>query len=126
MSLPPVLEFRAATTGAGTGPRPVRLETEVTADGLLVRALLLARGRAGAEGSSALPVPVRLEHGNEDGFIVEEPVTGVFGQGVTPEAAFDDFVHALLEYRLVLLRESPRISGTLAGHLRFIEALLGR
>lgn len=126
MSPPPVLEFRAETTGGDADQRAVRLETDVTVDGLLVRAFLLARGPSALEGSSALPVPVRLEHGNEDGFIVEEPVTGVFGQGQTPDAAFEDFVHALLEYRMVLLSESPRISERLAGHLRFIEALIGR
>lgn len=126
MSPPPVLEFRAETTGGHADPRAVRLETDVTVDGLLVRAFLLARGHSAVGGSSALPVPVRLEHADEDGFVVEEPVTGVFGQGVTPEAAFEDFVHALMEYRLLLLSESPKISERLAGHLRFIEALIGR
>jgi hypothetical protein len=126
MSPPPVLEFRAETTGGDADQRAVRLETDVTVDGLLVRAFLLARGHSALERSATLPVPVRLEHGKEDGFIVEEPVTGVFGQGQTPDAAFEDFVHALLEYRMVLLSESPRISERLAGHLRFIEALIGR
>lgn len=126
MSLPPVLEFRAETTGGDPDPRAVRLETDVTVDGLLVRALLLTRGPSSVDGSSAFHTPVKLEFGTEDGFIVEEPVTGVIGQGETSEAAFEDFVHALMEYRLLLLSESPKISERLAGHLRFIEALIGR
>jgi hypothetical protein len=69
---------------------------------------------------------VKLEQGDEDGLIVEEPVTGVFGNGPTPELAFEDFVQALFEYRLVLLREAPKISRRLASHLRFIEELIGR
>ena len=126
MSPPPVLEFRAEAAGANVDPCAVRVEKDVKVDGLLVRALLLTRGPSGGDGSSALQTPVKLEHGAEDGFIVEEPVTGVIGQGETSEAAFEDFVHALLEYRLVLLSESPKISERLAGHLRFIEALIGR
>jgi hypothetical protein len=119
----PLLAFRAEGARELVAPCAPRLEREVQVDGLVVRALLLGQG---APLQDSPPAQVNLEQGDADGFIVEEPVTGVFGRGSSPGAAFEDFVHALLEYRLVLLRESPGISERLAGHLRFIEGLIGR
>lgn len=61
----------------------------------------------------------------EDGVIVADPETGVYGLGDTPDEAFHDFMDALAEYRDILLKASPNISERLAAHLQLLLATLG-
>ncbi len=127
MSLPSVLEFRPSETNstpAVPGLDGSALEHEFEFNGLLVKGVLLE-----SHGPSlALPdaTPVNIERTEDGDFIVEEPSTGVFGHGSTPEGAFEDFMTAIIEYRTLLLKESPNISQRLRSHLAFIERLTGR
>ncbi len=109
-----VIEFRPATGAAA----PCRLEHQVTVGGQLFRA-----HSNGAE-SSLGAIAITVEHSAENGFTVEEPVTGTFGIGETVEEAFEDFAAALVEYRTVLSAEES-ISGRLAEHLNYLNGILG-
>ena len=125
MSIPSILEFRPSETNstpAVAGPEGAALEHDLEFNGVAVKGVLL-------EGPSQPlldATPVIIERTEEGGFIVEEPMTGVFGHGGTPEEAFEDFMTAIVEYRAVLLNESPNISQRLRNHLAFIERLAGR
>lgn len=93
------------------------IDHEVEVDGHTFRAHV-----NGAE--QATGIGITIEHSNDDGYIVEEPVTGVFGVGESIETAFEDFAIALVEYHNVLSGET-RITEQMAEHLRYLEGILG-
>lgn len=127
MSIPSVLEFRPSETNstpAVPGPEGAALEHEFEFNGVVVKGVLLESN--GPSQPLLDATPVTIERTEEGAFIVEEPMTGVFGHGGTPEEAFEDFMTAIVEYRAVLLNESPNISQRLRNHLALIERLAGR
>ncbi len=122
-----VLEFRPEESNA-TPFGSAEFEGGLT----IIREIEFDGGRLWAhltplQGGADLPraaIPIVVSQTEDGTFIVDEPVTGVFGHGETASEAFDDFMHALMEYRNLLGKDSPNISERLAGHLKFIEGLL--
>lgn len=57
----------------------------------------------------------------EDGiWTVVNPETGIFGSGESPEAAYEDFEHALLGH-LRVLREDEALSPGLSASLEYLQ-----
>lgn len=61
----------------------------------------------------------------DDGFIVDDPETGIYGQGRSADEAFGDFIDALTEYRQILASEAPHLSPRLTEHLQLLMETFG-